>query len=73
MFREAEEWILEEGGDWLFSFDNICEVLRLDPHHLRQGLMRAKERWLAGSLKGKPLPHGATKKKCKEKKLRAAA
>lgn len=44
LFRDAEEWILEEGSDWIFSFENICEVLGLDPKYLRQGLVRWKER-----------------------------
>src|SRR5215831_17266516 len=24
LFTEAEEWILEKGSDWIFSFKNIC-------------------------------------------------
>lgn len=47
MFREAEEWIMEEGSDWLFCFENICEVLGMDPRYVRQGLVRWKERKLA--------------------------
>lgn len=31
LFHEAEDWILEENKDWLFSFDNICEVLGFIP------------------------------------------
>ena len=37
-FAEAEEWIMRGGNDWLFSFDNICELLGLDPQYLRRGL-----------------------------------
>lgn len=44
LFEEAEEWILEEDGDWLFSFANICEVLGLNPGYVRQGLLRWKEK-----------------------------
>ena len=41
LFREAEEWILlQEKSDWLFSFDNICETLDLDPGYIRGGLQR---------------------------------
>ncbi len=41
LFREAEEWILlQEKSDWLFSFDNICEILGLDPGYIREGLLR---------------------------------
>jgi hypothetical protein len=41
LFREAEEWILRrEKSDWLFSFDNVCESLDLNPGHIREGLLR---------------------------------
>ncbi len=41
LFHEAEEWILRrEKSDWLFSFDNICETLGLDPRYIREGLLR---------------------------------
>lgn len=53
LFRNAEEWIEEEDSDWLFSFENICEVLDLDPHYVRQGLLRWKERSLAGRPQAK--------------------
>ncbi|MBI3000711.1 MAG: hypothetical protein HYY46_20015 [Deltaproteobacteria bacterium] len=53
MFRDAEEWILEEERDWLFSFNNICEVLGFDPQYVRLGLMRWKENRLAGRPKAK--------------------
>ena len=43
LFREAEEWILEKNSDWFFSFENICEVLRLHPDYVRQGLLCWKE------------------------------
>ena len=46
-FREAEDWILEQGSDWLFSFEDICEVLGLDPDYIRQALLSWKERRLA--------------------------
>jgi hypothetical protein len=37
-FREAEEWIMCGGKDWIFSFDNVCELLGLDPEYVRRGL-----------------------------------
>ena len=42
LFNEAEEWILEEDGDWIFSFRNVCELLGFDPAYMRQGLLRWK-------------------------------
>jgi hypothetical protein len=43
LFQEAEEWILEKNNEWIFSFENICEVLGLNPNYIRQGLLRWKE------------------------------
>jgi hypothetical protein len=43
LFREAEEWILDDDKFYLFSFDNICEGLALDPNYVRRGLIRWKE------------------------------
>ena len=42
-FHDAEHWIMEEKGDWLFSFVNVCELLGLDPRYLRQGLQQWKQ------------------------------
>jgi hypothetical protein len=44
LFEETEQWILEAGGDWIFSFDSVCETLGLNPAYVRQGLLRWKER-----------------------------
>ena len=49
LFSDAEEWIVEENTDWLFSFQNICEVLGLNPQYVREGLMRWKERELGAT------------------------
>jgi len=42
LFREAEEWIEDPDRTWLFSFQNICDVLGLDADYLRRGLHAAK-------------------------------
>jgi hypothetical protein len=39
-FREAAEWIEREDKQWLFSFDNVCEALDIDPEYMRRGLRR---------------------------------
>ena len=46
LFRQAEEWILEENSDWTFSFESICEALDIDPKCLRDGLLKWKEKKL---------------------------
>ena len=43
LFRDAENWILDESKSYLFSFENICEGLALDPNYVRRGLIRWKE------------------------------
>jgi hypothetical protein len=44
LFREAEEWIEDPDRSWLFSFQNICDVLDIDANYLRRGLHAWKER-----------------------------
>lgn len=46
LFREAEEWIMLEDKKWVFSFDNVCEMLDINPGYMRVGLKRWKERRL---------------------------
>lgn len=53
LFREAEEWVMEEGSHWLFSFENICELLELEPGYVRQGLVRWKQKKLSERPKAK--------------------
>ncbi len=43
LFLEAQLWIMSRNDDGLFSFENICEVLGLDPDFMRSGLVRFKE------------------------------
>ena len=50
LFDEAEEWILDKAMDWIFSFENICAVLRFNAEYLRDGLVRWKEKKLSRNL-----------------------
>ena len=43
LFVDAEEWILADDKSYLYSFENICELLGFDAGYLRQGLRRWKE------------------------------
>lgn len=52
LFREAEEWIFNDDKSYLFSFDNICEGIGLNPDYLRRGLKRWKDEML-GELDSK--------------------
>ena len=53
LFTDAESWILSEDRDWPFSFENICELLDLNPEYLRRGLLTWKENQLAERGRGK--------------------
>jgi hypothetical protein len=37
-YQEAVDWILGTNSDWLFSFENVCEDLGLNPNYLRRRL-----------------------------------
>ncbi|HZP45599.1 MAG TPA: hypothetical protein VFB15_08105 [Candidatus Binataceae bacterium] len=47
LFRDADEWIALEDKHWVFSFDNVCEMLDINPEYMRRGLREWKERKLA--------------------------
>jgi hypothetical protein len=42
LFNNAAGWISSRDTAWPFSFENICETLRLNPGYLRLGLMRLR-------------------------------
>jgi hypothetical protein len=44
-FEETKNWIVAAGNDWIFSFDNVCEALGLNPQYVRQGLLRWAEKY----------------------------
>jgi hypothetical protein len=37
-YQEAVDWIMGKNSDWLFSFENVCEDLGLNPSYLRRRL-----------------------------------
>lgn len=47
LFRDAEEWINLRDKQWIFSFDNVCDMLDIDPDYMRRGLREWKENKLA--------------------------
>ena len=46
LFREADEWIAHEDKRWVFSFDNVCDMLDINPEYMRSGLRKWKEKRL---------------------------
>jgi hypothetical protein len=41
-FREAEKWIMRGRNDRIFSFDNVCDLLGLDPEYVRRGVRESQ-------------------------------
>ena len=52
LYQNALEWIGDQGTDWLFSFNNICDLLGFDPDYLRDFLLK-RELKTARPAKGK--------------------
>jgi hypothetical protein len=50
LFDKAEEWINSTEADWLFSFENICELLGLQSSALRGALHKWKIKQLLEEL-----------------------
>jgi len=40
-YREAYNWIVRRGDDYVFDFESVCEALGIDPDYLRLGLINA--------------------------------
>jgi hypothetical protein len=40
IFQEAKKWIVDADREWVFSFENVCEALGLNPTYVRAGLSR---------------------------------
>ena len=41
-FVEAEFWLFKDQSKALFSFNNVCDFLSLDPQHIRRQLSRRR-------------------------------
>jgi hypothetical protein len=50
LFEDAESWIESADTKWIFSFENICDVLGIHSAYLRKGLRAWKAR--AGGVRG---------------------
>ena len=46
LYRDADEWIALEDKHWVFSFDNVCDMLDINPEYMRRGLKDWKQRKL---------------------------
>jgi hypothetical protein len=63
LFRDAEEWIKLHDKQWIFSFDNVCDMLDINPDYMRRGLHEWKEKKLAqlAAIKVQPAQPSAEK------------
>jgi hypothetical protein len=43
LFTDAAKWIESDDREWAFSYENICEVLGLDPAYVRRGLSKWRQ------------------------------
>jgi len=43
LFAESYEWIMSPDKAWLFSFENICQIVDMNPDYIRQGLHRWRD------------------------------
>jgi hypothetical protein len=49
LLREAEQWIMRDQENWVFSFRNVCVVLGVDPDYIRRRVLEDKARQPAGA------------------------
>ena len=60
MLQETEEWFFGSGEEGVFSFENVCEILKLAPGYIRRGLLQYKQRQSQnGGSRAKQLPKQA--------------
>ena len=53
LFEDAEAWIESSERSWIFSYENICDMLGIDAEYLRKGLRVWKRK--AGGDRGRVL------------------
>lgn len=44
LFKETEEWFVSTDNTWLYSFENICDVLGWNAQAVREALLRVNSR-----------------------------
>jgi hypothetical protein len=43
LFEDACAWIESDEREWPFSYENVCEVLSLNPEYIRRGLSKWRQ------------------------------
>jgi hypothetical protein len=62
LYTEAFDWIASSDRQWPFSFENVCDILRIHPEYLRNGLFRWCERQDELRRTGKVVPLASRKR-----------
>lgn len=44
-YQNAIEWVEDNSTEWLYSFNNICDLLGFDPDYLREVLLKRENRY----------------------------
>ncbi|MGH7848450.1 MAG: hypothetical protein ACREQW_25205 [Candidatus Binatia bacterium] len=52
IFREAKEWFFSDDTNWLFSYENICDLVGINPSYLRNGMLRGNYGQNVGEVVG---------------------
>ena len=73
LFSETEAWIAETSGEWVFSFENICESFGWNPNYIRRGLAQWKQNVSRRASRDSVSSRRAKKKLPRIHKLRMAA
>lgn len=56
LFADAEEWICSQDRSWPFSFENVCDLLQINPEYLRRGLIAWRDNQMSEHPRGKVVP-----------------
>lgn len=54
LYTDAEEWIHSEDRSHYFSYENLCEILEMNPEYVRRGLNAWREKQIAKHPIAKP-------------------
>jgi len=53
LYENSLDWIVDQGTEWLFSFNNICGLLGFDPDYTRSFLLKREQKLARVSPKSK--------------------
>ena len=72
LFMDSEAWIAEKNGDWLFSFEHICDILGVDARLIRFELLKWKKETAKRGGRGQVLSMARSNDKSRTEPNRSA-